>query len=158
MIRPYTAADLPAIVEIANRAWRDIYRMFRERFGDELFDLIVPDEATEKGRQVRRHCEAHPDWTLICEREGNIVGFVTFRMDHEKRIGEIGNNGRDPDCRLKGIGQEMYAAVLEHFRREGMLYAKVGTGLDDAHAPARRAYERAGFDISHEDITCYMKL
>ena len=39
-----------------------------------------------------------------------------------------------------------------------MTYAKVATGLDDAHAPARRAYERAGFDIKVEDVTYYKKL
>jgi metal-dependent HD superfamily phosphatase/phosphodiesterase len=39
-----------------------------------------------------------------------------------------------------------------------MVYAKVGTGLDYAHARARRAYERAGFDIRHEEVTYYMKL
>ena len=158
MIRPYSPEDLPAVVDIANRAWRGIYRMFRERFGDELFGLIVPDETTEKGNQVRRHCEAHPDQVFVCERDGAIVGFVTFRLNPTQKIGEIGNNARDPDCPLKGVGREMYEAVLDHFRKEGMLYAKVGTGLDDAHAPARRAYERVGFDISHEDVTYYMRL
>ena len=52
----------------------------------------------------------------------------------------------------------MYAAVLDHFRSQGMLYAKVVTGMDYAHEPARRAYERAGFNIRHEDVTYYMKL
>ena len=39
-----------------------------------------------------------------------------------------------------------------------MAYAKVHTGLDDAHARARRAYERAGFDISHQEVNYYLKL
>jgi hypothetical protein len=39
-----------------------------------------------------------------------------------------------------------------------MSYATVQTGLDEGHAPARRAYERAGFDISHSRITYYRKL
>ncbi len=158
MIRPYKPQDLPRIMDIANRAWRGIYAMFKGRYGSELFALIVPDERTEKGGQVRRHCEAHPDQVYVCERGGRIAGFVTFRLDHEKKIGEIGNNARDPDPAAKGVGQEMYTAAFERFRAEGMLYAKVSTGLDEAHAPARRAYERAGFSISHEDVTYYMKL
>ena len=158
MIRPYRPEDLSTIIDIANRAWRGIYAMFKGCYGEELFRRVVPDEATEKGDQVRRHCERHPDCVLICEREGRIVGFVTFHLDREKHIGEIGNNARDPDCREKGVGQEMYGAVLERFREAGMLCAKVSTGLDRAHAPARRAYERAGFDISHEGVTYYMKL
>lgn len=158
MIRAFKPDDLPTITEIANRAWRGIYAMFKERYGEELFRLVVPDEATAKGSQVERHCEAHPDWILVCERDGRIVGFVTFRLDAARKIGVIGNNARHPDCHEKGVGQEMYAAVFERFREEGMLFAKVDTGLDCAHAPARGAYERAGFDISHEDVTYYMKL
>ncbi len=158
MIRPYQLEDLPIIMDIGNRAWREIYRMFRETYGDELFELLVPDERTAKGEQIRAHCERHPEWVFVCEEGGRIIGFVTFTLDDERRIGEIGNNAVDPDCGLKGIGQQMYAAVLEYFRSQGMLYAKVVTGLDDAHARARRAYERAGFHIRHEDVTYYMKL
>jgi len=39
-----------------------------------------------------------------------------------------------------------------------MLYAKVQTGLDEAHAPARRAYERAGFKTRLESVAYYMDL
>ncbi|HEY63245.1 MAG TPA: GNAT family N-acetyltransferase [Caldilineae bacterium] len=158
MIRPYRPEDLPIIMDIGNRAWREIYRMFRETYGDELFELLVPDERTAKGEQIRAHCERHPEWTFVCEEGGRIVGFVTFTLDYERRIGEIGNNAVDPDCGLKGIGQQMYAAVLEYFRSQGMLYAKVVTGLDDAHARARRAYERAGFNIRHENVVYFKKL
>jgi len=39
-----------------------------------------------------------------------------------------------------------------------MVYAKVGTQLDDAHIPARAAYEKLGFrPITHRIIYC-MKL
>lgn len=158
MIRPYKPEDLPIIMDIGNRAWREIYKMFRATYGDELFELRVPDEATAKGNQIKAHCEQHSEWVYICEEEGCIVGFVTFMLDADKRIGEIGNNAVDPDCGLKGIGQQMYQAVFEHFRAHGMVYAKVGTGLDDAHARARRAYERAGFNIRHENVEYYMKL
>jgi len=158
VIRPYQPQDLPTVVDIANRAWARIYRMFREAYGDELFGILIPNEAEEKGNQVRGQCEAHPERVFVCEEGGRVVGFVTFNLDEAKRIGEIGNNARDPGCALKGIGQQMYEAVLQHFRDQGMLYAKVGTGLDWAHAPARRAYERAGFDRSHQGVRYFMKL
>ena len=158
MIRKYKQEDLTTIMDIANRAWREIYKMFREAYGDELFQLIVPDEANSKGEQVRSHCARHPEWIFICEEEDKIAGFVTFSLNTESKIGSIGNNARDPECALKGIGQQMYKAVFEYFREHGMLYAQVHTGLDYAHAPARRAYERAGFDISHKDVDYYMKL
>ena len=158
MIRPFAPADLPAVVAIANAAWQDIYAMFRRRYGDALFAAMVPDATTAKGEQVRHTCETHPERVFVCEVDGECAGFVTFRLDEERRMGEIGNNGVAPACRSRGIGQQMYAAVLEHMRDSGMRFARVHTGLDEAHAPARRAYERAGFDIRHEDVNYYMEL
>lgn len=158
MIRKYKPDDLAKIMDIGNRAWREIYKMFRETYGDELFQLMVPDETTFKGEQIRSHCERHPEWVFICEEEGRIAGFIIFTLNFDTRIGEIGNNAKDLDCDLKGIGQQMYKAVLDYFREQGMVYAKVHTGLDYAHAPARRAYERAGFNIHHEDVDYFMKL
>ena len=158
MIRPYEPRDLEALAEIGDRAWRPIHRMFRRRYGDALFALLVPDEQTAKGEQVREHCREHPDWVLVCEEAGRVVGFATFHIHPARRIGEIGNNAVDPDVQGRGLAQQLYQAVLERFRREGLLYAKVQTGLDDAHGPARRAYERAGFDIRHETVTYYQTL
>jgi len=158
MIRNYKPEDLATIMNIGNKAWRRIYKMFREAYGDELFQIIVPDEEIVKGEQIKSHCEGHPEWILICEEEGRIVGFITFSLNFDKKIGTIGNNAKDPDCSLKGIGQQMYKAVFDYFRDQGMIYASVHTGLDYAHEPARKAYERAGFNIHHEDVDYYMKL
>ena len=46
---------------IKYRAWSKIYKMFREAYGDELFQIIVPNETTSKGEQIRTHCEEHPE-------------------------------------------------------------------------------------------------
>ena len=59
MIRPYKPEDLEVVIGIADLAWREIYRMFRATYGDELFELLVPDEISSKGKQVRGHCERH---------------------------------------------------------------------------------------------------
>ena len=53
---------------------------------------------------------------------------------------------------------QMYKAVLEEFRRAAMHYATVFTGLDEGHAPARRAHKRAGFSIKRETVQYYMKV
>ena len=158
MIRAYRPEDLPEIMDIGNRAWREIYQMFRDTYGDELFQLRMPNAETVKGEQIKSHCQAHPEWIYICEEESRVVGFITFRLDQDRRIGEIGNNAVDPECGLRGIGQQMYRAALDYFRAQNMLYATVRTGLDYAHARARRAYERAGFDIRQEDVNYHMKL
>lgn len=158
MIRPYRPEDLEIIADIGDRAWRGIYAMFTELYGEELFRLINPEPQTSKGEQVRASCLRNPEWVFICERDGTIAGFITFWLERDKKIGVIGNNAKDPDSAEKGVGREMYSAVLDYFKSEGMLYAKVNTGLDSAHAPARKAYESAGFDIKHEEVVYYKKL
>jgi ribosomal protein S18 acetylase RimI-like enzyme len=158
MIRPYKPGDLPVIMDIANRAWEEIHRMFEKAYDRDLYAILIGDPKTRKGNQVKAHCERHPKWALVCEHGGKIVGFVTFSLDKEKRVGEILENAVDPDCGLKGKGQEMYAAVLGHFREKNMAYAKVRTGMDYAHGRARRAYERAGFDLKWAQAHYYKKL
>ncbi len=158
MIRDYKPEDLPIIMDIGNRAWQGIYDMYLETYGEELFKLTTPDRLSGKGKQIKSHCEIHPDWIYVCEENEKVVGFATFFLNEAQKTGEIGNNAVDPTCGQKGIGQQMYRAILERFKKEGMLYAKVTTGLDQKHAPARRAYERAGFDIKSENITYSQKL
>ena len=137
MIRPYTEGDLETIADIGDRAWRGIHDMFRQVYGPELFEILVPDDKRRKGDRVGEHCRSHPEWVLVCEEEGRVVGFATFFIDAETKVGVIGNNAVDPECGLKGIGQQMSAAVSSLFKEKGMLFAQVRTGLDEAHAPAR---------------------
>ncbi len=158
MLRSYKPEDLPAVVSIANRAWSNIYNMYQDTYGDVLFSLLIPDKDTAKEEQINYHVLHHPDWIYVCEENGKVVGFITFSIDQSRKIGQIGNNAVDPECGLKGIGQQMYGEVFKRFKDEGMIYAQVRTGLDDTHLRARRAYERAGFDIRTEDVTYFKKL
>ena len=158
MIRACRAEDVETIKQIGNRAWQPIYDMYLDTYGEDLFARMVSDRHATKGEQIQSHWDRRPDCIYVCEIADAIIGFVTFHIDTESGFGEIGNNAVDPACGLKGIGQQLYAAVLERFREDGLTHAKVGTGLDEAHAPARRAYERAGFDIQRQDVTYFMKL
>jgi len=160
MIRAFCDSDREVIIDIANRAWAPIRRMSRNALGDKISDLLVGSagDSRSKGEEVRRKTENAPGDILVCEEDGKVVGFICFTTDNEKKIGTIGNNARDPECDLKGIGQQMYQAVFEIFRKRGMQAARVTTGLDDAHAPARRAYERAGFNRKLTSVTYYMEL
>jgi SOS response regulatory protein OraA/RecX len=56
------------------------------------------------------------------------------------------------------IAAKLYDAVFERLREAGCEAVRVGTGLDDAHAPARRAYEKAGFEASLSSIVYYKKI
>lgn len=156
MIRNYKPSDLDSIIRIGNAAWNNIYKIQRSELGDEIFKVVNPNPDTRKGLEIIEQAKTHPEWIMICEEQGQIVGFLTYRFDGE--IAEICNNAVDPECNLKGIGQQMYRAALDNFKNLGLKVVKVTTGLDEGHAPARRAYERAGFSIKRESVVYFMKL
>ena len=144
-MRPFQPEDLPELCEIAVRAWEPVFADWQELMGDEMFLAGWPDWRADKAGQIVDFCERTPEWCLVSEVEGRVVGFITYTPSRETAIAEIGNNAVDPEYQGRGIGTEQYRRVLEVFRQEGMKFAKVSTGLDRAHAPARRAYEKAGF-------------
>lgn len=159
MVRKFQMEDLDAVVALANRAWRPINKVSREALGDKISDLLRPGgDENSKGAVVRGEVLANPQNFFVCIEEGRLVGFIGFRMDNASKIGTIGHNAADKTCSVKGIGQQLYKAVLDYFRENGMIAARVFTGLDEAHAPARRAYERAGFNKSLKHVTYYMEL
>ena len=156
-MREYRPEDLELVMDIANQAWKPIRKMSREALGDKMADMMNPDgDDVSKGKQVKWQIDSGDYGIAICEHEGKVVGFITWKL--EGMFGDICNNGALPGTGLKGIGQTMYKYVLDIFRANGVKIAKVTTGLDWAHAPARRAYERAGFAKHLDSTTYYMEL
>ncbi|MCZ6680440.1 MAG: GNAT family N-acetyltransferase [Candidatus Poribacteria bacterium] len=159
-IRPATDSDLDRVANIARQAWGRIHQSYRQIIGDEMHRDLCADWEAEKEGQVRRHWQQHPDWFRVveCAETREVVGFITFRVDAAKSMGTIGNNAVAPEAQGNGIGTMMYNYVLDLFRKHGLKYACVTTGLDEGHASARRAYEKVGFDIARPDVTYYKYL
>ena len=156
-MRAYRKEDIGQVMEIADAGWRSIRQMSRETLGDAVSDILNPGgDAKSKGLQVKTQIESGRYGVAVCEHEGAVVGFITWSTDG--LIGEICNNAARPGTGLKGIGQTMYRFVLDEFRKAGVRAVRVTTGLDWAHAPARRAYERAGFKKHLDFTTYYMEL
>ncbi|HOJ21305.1 MAG TPA: GNAT family N-acetyltransferase [Armatimonadota bacterium] len=156
--RPVRPEDVERIAQIAVRAWQPIYAYYREALGEELFARLHTGWEERKADQVRQAARARPDCVYVTEIDGAIAGFITFMVNPETGVGEIGNNAVDPECQTSGIGTAQHREALRIMRERGMHTARVTTGLDPAHAPARRSYEKAGFDHSTSSITYYMDL
>lgn len=157
IVRPARKADWETMIAIADRAFLPIRRTTRAALGDLISDVLYPaGDERSKGLEVRRFLETTPENALVCESGGKIVGFLTYRIDGA--VGTISNNGADPENHVPGTGSAMYRAVMEIFRAKGCKVAKVMTGLDDVFAPARRAYQKAGFREHLEHVTYYCDL
>jgi ribosomal protein S18 acetylase RimI-like enzyme len=155
-VRRAQPEDVERLVEIAIAAWEPIFLGFREQMGDELFVAMHPDWRSDKERQIRDAC-ADPERVLVADLEGTVAGFVTFNTV-KPLIGALSNNAVHPDYQGRGIAGRLYAAAFGCMRQAGIRYVRVGTGADPAHAPARRAYEKAGFTVSVPTVTYYRRL
>lgn len=99
-----------------------------------------------------------PEHCLVAEFQSLPVGFITWQVDDERKTGTVGYNAVDPEYGGKGIGSQLLNNVLNIFREKGLLYANVITGLNEGHAPARRMYEKAGFEPLAKNVVYTMKL
>ena len=118
-----------------------IQASFVAMLGEACYEAIRTDpELTWQERkigQVRRLYREHPERLWVLEENGDLIGFVTFGLRPAANLGTAGNNGVVPERRGWGLGCFMYRHVLQHFREQGLRFAHVDTGLDDAHLPAR---------------------
>ena len=158
-LRELRDSDVETIVEITLAAWTPIYGCRRELMGPNLFSALYPDWQQSKAEEIRRSCRPEtPIQIRVAELDNQIVGFLSFATDDQTGVGTILNNAVHPDFQGRGIGKQMYEFAFEKFREMSMRFVKVHTGCDPAHAAARRAYEKMGFDIQLQSIDFYREL
>jgi GNAT superfamily N-acetyltransferase len=142
--------DLEAVDALTVESYRPIFESYLAMLGEDCYDAVrlEPDLTWEerKIRQNRRLYDEHPDQLWVLEEDGDVFGFVSFWLFPDSSYGHLDNNGVRADRAGQGWATFMYRNVLDHFRKLGLRFAHVDTGLDDAHVPARRAYEATGFD------------
>ena len=142
--------DMPRIDEITIACYAPIHRSYVQMLGEECYQAVRHDPQLtweqRKTGQVHRLFAEHPEWVWVLEKESQVIGFVTFMLFPDQNYGHIDNNGVASEHAGKGLGRFMYQQVLQYFRKNNLRFAHVDTGLDDAHIPARKAYESVGFN------------
>lgn len=155
-IVPAQKEHLEAAGDIAIKAWTPIRAVFRELLGDEIYESQFTNWQEAKRRGVQDSLSRGRGYIALLDDK--VVGFISYSVNEATKTGEICGTAVDPEIRGKGIGPKMSDFVLNKMREEGMIYACVTTGLDEGHAPARRAYEKAGFGPNLPSVTYYQKL
>lgn len=146
--REATMDDLPGLEEIRSQAFQPIFNSFREILGEEIYKRAQEPEDRQQAEMLRELLEPDSQWSVFVLLEvGELVGFISIKMDEEAKVGEIGLNAVHPDYAGNGQGTLMYEFAIEQMKQQGMKVATVATGGDPSHSPARRAYEKAGFDV-----------
>jgi ribosomal protein S18 acetylase RimI-like enzyme len=145
-IRALAEDDIHEVVRVSLLAWEPVFASWRQILGPRLYPIaIYPDWRRSQKALVERTCSDEGVITWIAELSGEIVGFVSWRMDHASKKGEIELLAVAPRHQNRGIGTELNTFALRKLKEGGMRLAVVGTGGDEGHAPARRCYEKAGY-------------
>ena len=147
-IREFHHDDLEAVVELSLRAWAPVFASLRDVLGDDIFLRLHPDWEAGQAEAVRSSCTNEERDVFVAVAEERPVGFVAIALNafHE-RMGVIDIIGVDPAYQRRGIALQLTDFAIEQMRGRGMDIAVVETGGDAGHAPARAAYESAGFTL-----------
>jgi ribosomal protein S18 acetylase RimI-like enzyme len=159
VMRPVRADDQPYLDGVRQAAFAPVFASFRAILGDDIYDLAQAREDEAQGELLVSLLAPESGWEVYAaEMAGTIVGFVSFQLNYDTHVGEIGLNAVHPNHAGKGVGTAMYDFAIARMKEAGMRVATVATGGDPSHAPARRAYEKAGFTVQIPSVWLCRKL
>ena len=140
-IRPFRPGDLPRVREITVNSFEgvSIDRNIERHFGP----VGGRDWRERKARDVTTDCEVQPEGVFIAETEGEVVGYITTRLDRFTGIGRIPNLAVDERFRGQGLGSELIQFAIDWMRGQGMSMAKIETLEQNERGQA--LYPRFGF-------------
>jgi ribosomal protein S18 acetylase RimI-like enzyme len=158
LIRRFLPADLPTLHTIRSAAFAPVFQSFRDILGPRMSALAMSTAEPEQGDLLDAICKPDSNHhVFVAEIDDVIVGFVSYALHPDKR-GEITLNAVHPDHGRKGLGTALYNFALARMKEAGMTYATVGTGGDPSHEPARRTYEKVGFNVHIPSVYMYREL
>jgi len=143
-IRLLVEGDVAEIVELSLLAWAPVFESMEKVLGVRIFHLIWPDWRRSQREGIEGACRAKDKYhVLVAELDGRVVGFIAYELKGE--TGEEVLLAVHPEFQRRGIATQLNQAALDAMKAAGMKMAVAETGGDEGHAPARRAYEKAGY-------------
>jgi ribosomal protein S18 acetylase RimI-like enzyme len=140
-IRPYRPADLDVIKQLTVDSFGGV--TLEQNVEAKLGQLHGHDWRWRKARHIDEDVAAHAAGIFVAEREGQIIGYITTRLDREAGKGRIPNLAVAAEFRGAGLGRQLIEHALEYFRREGMSYAMIETMAQNA--VGNHVYPACGF-------------
>jgi ribosomal protein S18 acetylase RimI-like enzyme len=124
-IRKYQPDDLETLKTITVICFDGVSmdQNIERRFG--LID--GKDWRYRKARHIEDDVTANADGVFVAEVDGQVVGYVSTRIDHATQIGGIPNFSVLPAYRNQGIGRRLLETAVAYLREQGMLYARIET-------------------------------
>ena len=141
MIRNYRASDLEALKEITAICFEGVNI---DQGIEELVGLVDgKDWRWRKKRHIDDDVAANAEGIFVAEVAGEVVGYVSTRIDPATKIGGIPNISVLPAYQKQGLGQKLLETALDYMAGQGMLYARIETLAQNE--AGQHLYPKVGF-------------
>jgi ribosomal protein S18 acetylase RimI-like enzyme len=154
-IRPFRETDLDVVKAITVEAFDgvSIDQNIERRFGR----IADHDWQWRKARHIDDNVAEPGAVILVAEADGgNVIGYITGRIDREAGVGFIPNMCVRAGLRGQGIGRTLIDAMLDIFRRSGLAVARIETL--DQNSIGQHLYPACGFVEVARQIHFAMRL
>ncbi len=154
-IRNYQPKDKSFLLDITMRAWEPVFREYELSISPDIYEIFVPDWQAEQTRSLNTICDSPDIEVFVAEDQGSILGFSSISLHPDDYLGQIYMLGVDPEYQSRGIGQMLMNESIARIKNHGFKLVMVETGGDPGHEPARRIYEKMGFELT--PVARYLK-
>ncbi len=125
MIRTFQINDLDRLKELTIASFGGV--TLEQNIEEKLGLLHGHDWRWRKARHIDDDVASNPQGIFVAEKDGEIIGYITTRLDPETGRGRIPNLAVDANVRGQGIGRMLIEHALEYFRKQGMSFAVIET-------------------------------
>ena len=125
IVRKYKESDREILKEITAICFEGVSLEYHT---EQMYGVInSKDWRWRKMRHVDADIDANADGIFVAEEEGEVIGYISTRVDPETKIGGIPNFSVLPGHQKKGIGRALAEAADTYLREQGMEYARIET-------------------------------
>ena len=140
-IRHYRPSDLETLKTITAICFEGVSI---DQNIEKLYGLIDgKDWKWRKKRHIDADAEIHAPGILVAEADGQVVGYISTRIDPATKVGGIPNYAVLPAYQKQGIGRKLLEAAVAYLVSEGMRYARIETLAQNE--VGTRFYPKFGF-------------
>ena len=154
LIRAYRASDLPELRRITVESFGSVAleQMLEHKFGV----WNGRDWKARKADHIDDDVAACAEGCFVAEREGELMGYITIRLDRVNSKGRIPNLAVVEAARGLGLGRRLIMHAIDFMREEGIKIAQIETMA--SNAIGQHLYPSCGFEEVGRQVHYAMKL
>lgn len=153
-LRPYRESDLPTLRQITVESFGGV--SLDQTLEQRLGVWNERDWKARKADHIDDDVLQHADGCFVADRDGEILGYITVRLDALNSKGRIPNLAVVESARGLGLGRRLITHALDYMRSNGMKVAQIETMA--SNAVGQHLYPSCGFEEMARQVHFAMKL